>query len=37
MIGLSVSGYYYKPKIDPQEKAKRDCDLRDRIEAIQAI
>ena len=37
MIGLSVSGYYYKPKIDPQEKAKRDCDLRDKIEAIQVI
>lgn len=37
MIGLSVSSYYYKPKVDPMEKAKQDCDLRDKIEAIQAI
>jgi len=37
MIGLSVSGYYYQPRLDPQEKARRDCDLRDKIEAIQAI
>lgn len=37
MIGFSVSSYYYQPKIDPQEKARRDCDLRDKIETIQAI
>lgn len=37
MIELSVSSYYYKPKVDPQEKARQDCDLRDRIEGIQAI
>jgi len=37
MIGLSTSSYYYKPKVDPQEKAKQDCDLRDQIEAIQAV
>lgn len=37
MIGLSVSGYYYRPKVDPEQKAKRDCDLRDSIEIIQAI
>lgn len=36
MTGLSVSGYYYKPKVDPDEKARRDADLRDRIEEIQA-
>lgn len=36
MTGLSVSGYYYKPKIDPIEKARRDVDLRDKIEAIQS-
>lgn len=37
MIGLSASSYYYKPKVDSLEKAKQDCDLRDKIEAIQAI
>lgn len=36
MIGLSVSSFYYKPKIDPQVKAVTDADLRDKIEAIQA-
>lgn len=36
MTGLSVSGYYYQPKRDPLERAKRDADLRDMIEAIQA-
>lgn len=36
MTGLSVSGYYYKPKTTPEERAKRDADLRDLIEAIQA-
>ena len=34
MLGLSSSGYYYKPKHDPIEQAKRDTDLRDRIERI---
>lgn len=37
MTGLSVSGYYYKPKRDPVERAKRDADLRDRIERVQAV
>lgn len=36
MIGLSVSSFYYKPKIDPRVKAITDADLRDKIEAIQA-
>jgi len=36
MTGLSASGYYYRPKRDPAERARRDTDLRDRIEAIQA-
>ena len=36
MIGLSVSSYYYKPKIDPKVKAITDLDLRDKIETIQA-
>lgn len=36
MIGLSVSSYYYKPKVDATKKAIVDADLRDRIEAIQA-
>lgn len=37
MTGLSVSGYYYRPKCDPVERARRDTDLRDRIEKIQAV
>jgi putative transposase len=36
MTGLSVSGYYYRPKRDPMARAQRDAELRDRIEAIQA-
>lgn len=36
MTGLSVSGYYYRPKRDPMERARRDADLRDQIERIQA-
>jgi putative transposase len=36
MTGLSVSGYYYRPKRDPMERARRDAELQDRIEAIQA-
>lgn len=35
MIGLSVSSFYYKPKIDPRVRAITDADLRDKIEAIQ--
>lgn len=35
MIGLPVSTYYYRPKVDVVEKAILDCDLRDRIELIQ--
>ena len=34
MIGLSPSSFYYKPKIEPQEREKRDADLRDIIEAL---
>jgi len=37
MTGLSVSGYYYKPKRDPVERARRDAELRDRIEKVQAV
>lgn len=37
MIGLSPSSFYYKPKIDPQERARADCDLRDQIETIHAM
>jgi transposase InsO family protein len=36
MTGLSVSGYYYRPKRDPVERAKRDADLREKIDTIQA-
>lgn len=35
-IGISQSSYYYEPKIDPKERAKRDSDLRDWIEEIQS-
>jgi len=37
MTELSVSGYYYKPKRDPVERARLDAELRERIEAIQAV
>lgn len=36
MLEMSVSTYYHKPKIDPIQKAMRDCDLRDQIERIQS-
>jgi putative transposase len=36
MIGLSISSFYYRPKIDPRTQAISDADLRDRIELIQA-
>lgn len=35
-MGLSTSAYYYKPKRDPVERAKRDADIRDKIDAIHA-
>ena len=35
MLKISVSGYYYKPKMDPVIRAIRDTDLRDRIERMQ--
>jgi putative transposase len=35
-IGLSPSSFYYKLKIDPNERLKRDSDLRDLIEEIQS-
>jgi putative transposase len=34
MIGLSASSYYYRPRVDPTQRAKQDADLRDRIERI---
>lgn len=37
MTELSVSGYYYKPKRDPVERARQDTDLREKIESIQAV
>ncbi len=36
MIGLSPSTYYYKPKVSRAERDKKDADLRDKIEKIQA-
>lgn len=36
VVGLSASSYYYKPKIDPVERARRDADLRGLIEEIQS-
>lgn len=35
-MNLSTSAYYYKPKVDPVERAKRETDLIDRIDAIHA-
>lgn len=35
MLEMSVSTYYYKPKIDPIRRAVLDTDLRDRIERMQ--
>lgn len=34
-IGISVSSFYYKLKIDPKDRATHDSDLRDLIEKIQ--
>lgn len=36
MIGLSESTYYYKPKVSRKERERRDADLRDKIETLQA-
>lgn len=36
MTGLSMSAFYYKPKVEPHERAKQDADLRDRIERVHA-
>jgi len=36
MLNLSTSAYYYRPKVDPVERAKREADLIDRIDAIHA-
>lgn len=35
MLEISVSGYYYKPKIDSIRQAILDADLRDKIERMQ--
>jgi len=34
MIGLAPSSYYYRPQVDSRERARRDAELRDRIERI---
>lgn len=36
MTGLARSTYYYRPQVDPGDRAQQDADLRDRIERIQA-
>ncbi len=36
MMGLSKSTYYYRPKVSRAERDKRDADLRDKIEYLQA-
>ena len=36
MTGLASSTFYYHPKTDVSEKQRRDAELRDQIEAIQA-
>ena len=36
MTGLASSTFYYQPKTDVSEKERRDAELRDQIEAIQA-
>ena len=35
-VGLSVSTYYYKPRIEPSERQKKDAAVRDLIEKVQA-
>lgn len=34
MISLPLSSYYYRPKKSPEERARQDADLRDKIEEI---
>jgi transposase InsO family protein len=34
-MNLAPSTFYYRPKIDPKEREKKDADLRDLIESIQ--
>jgi len=36
MMGLSKSTYYYRPKVSRAQRDKRDADLRDKIEYLQA-
>ena len=36
MTGLASSTYYYQPKVESLKKQRRDAELRDQIEAIQA-
>ncbi len=36
MMGLSKSTYYYRPKVSRAERDRRDADLRDKIEYLQA-
>ncbi len=36
MMGLSSSTYYYRPKVSRAERDRRDADLRDKIEYLQA-
>lgn len=35
MIGLSVSTFYYRPKVSREDREKQDADLRDRVELVQ--
>lgn len=37
MTGMSVSGFYYRPKMDAAQKQRQDCELRDRIEAMHVM
>lgn len=36
MMGLNASTYYYRPKVSRAERDRRDADLRDKIEYLQA-
>jgi len=36
VIGLASSTFYYQPRTDASERQRRDAELRDHIEAIQA-
>jgi len=35
VIGLSVSTFYYRPKVSREDREKQDADLRDRVELVQ--